>query len=198
MDLFANSTNPIYFNDPNDPINCRNCQYLNCSANTNCNENQIINNQKIIQNQVRVSESEYLMNLASINIYGSKLNRPLLRYNLVNEIQSSDRNKLKIQNYNVPSHGNTTKRTTTSLKPGALNPGGKGVDVKHNSYNRYLGKLKAKNIIQNKNKQYPEQYPLILDHDKKYLIPLQGNKNVKYSIVNTRNCICRERKREIN
>ena len=190
MELITNSNNPQYFTDPNDPINCRKCEYLNCSANINCNFNEIINNQKIIQNQVRVSQSEYSMNLASMNIYGDKFNRPLLRYNLVNENQSSDRNKLKIQNYNVPSHGNSTKRTTTSSKPGACNPGGKGVDVKNNSYNRYLGKLKSKNIIQNKNKQYQTQYPLTLDN-KKYIIPLQGNKNMKYSIVNTLNCLCR-------
>ena len=42
----------------------------------------------------------------------------------------------------VPRRPNSTKRTKTSLRPGALCPGGIGVDVKHNSYDRYLARKK--------------------------------------------------------
>ncbi len=33
-----------------------------------------------------------------------------------------------------------TKRSITSLRPGAMSPGGSGVDIKHNSYDRYLNR----------------------------------------------------------
>ena len=46
----------------------------------------------------------------------------------------------------VPSRGNSTRSSLTRLRPGSLNPGGKGVDIKHNSYNRYLARIKAKNL----------------------------------------------------
>jgi len=38
-------------------------------------------------------------------------------------------------------------KTLPKLQPGKLNPGGIGVDIKHNSYNRYL--LKKKGLLQN-------------------------------------------------
>ena len=44
----------------------------------------------------------------------------------------------------VPTRGNSTKQTLTRLRPGALSPGGEGVEVKHGSYERYLLKLKGK------------------------------------------------------
>jgi hypothetical protein len=45
---------------------------------------------------------------------------------------------------NVPTRGNSTKSTITANKPGAMTPGGQGVDVKHGSYHRYLAKKKGK------------------------------------------------------
>jgi hypothetical protein len=50
----------------------------------------------------------------------------------------------------VPRNPNSIRRTKTSLKPGALCPGGKGVDVKHNSYDRYLARKKQALIIKDK------------------------------------------------
>lgn len=44
---------------------------------------------------------------------------------------------------NVPTRGNSTKTTITANKPGAMTPGGQGVDVKHGSYHRYLAKKKG-------------------------------------------------------
>jgi hypothetical protein len=38
----------------------------------------------------------------------------------------------------------STRRSITALRPGSLSPGGVGVDIKHNSYDRYLAKLKGK------------------------------------------------------
>jgi len=66
--------------------------------------------------------------------------------------QSSDRarfsgSKLTF-NRTVPSRGNSTKRSKTSMRPGSQAPGGIGVDVKHNSYQRYLLKKKGLYALQ--------------------------------------------------
>ena len=108
--------------------------------------------QKRIQNQVRISGSQYTDVLSAATIQGGKSNFPLGLpgfYN-VNQNQSSDRNRLHIQTRYVPGNGaNSTKSSITRLRPGSLGPAGKnaiGVDVKHNSYNRYLGRLKARSL----------------------------------------------------
>jgi len=44
---------------------------------------------------------------------------------------------------NIPTRGNSTKTSITSNKPGGMDPGGAGVDVKHGSYHRYLAKKKG-------------------------------------------------------
>lgn len=44
---------------------------------------------------------------------------------------------------NVPTRGNSTRSTITGNRPGAMTPGGQGVDVKHGSYDRYLAKKKG-------------------------------------------------------
>jgi len=51
---------------------------------------------------------------------------------------------------NVPSRGNSTKTTITGNRPGAMTPGGEGVDVKHGSYNRYLSKKKGAILTKSK------------------------------------------------
>ena len=45
---------------------------------------------------------------------------------------------------NVPTRGNSLRSTITGNRPGAMTPGGQGVDVKHGSYDRYLAKKKGK------------------------------------------------------
>jgi len=53
-------------------------------------------------------------------------------------------------NYNVshintvPSRGNSTKTSLTRNRPGSQAPGGKGVDIKHGNYARYLARLKGR------------------------------------------------------
>lgn len=52
--------------------------------------------------------------------------------------------QLNISGYvNVPTRGNSTRSTITGNRPGAMTPGGQGVDVKHGSYDRYLAKKKG-------------------------------------------------------
>ena len=110
--------------------------------------------QKRIQNQVRIDTSQYIDVLSDITIQGGKKNLPINLpkqgfYN-VNQSQSSDRNRLHIQTRYVPGPGsNSTRSSITRLRPGSLGPAGKnaiGVDVKHNSFDRYLGRLKAKSL----------------------------------------------------
>jgi hypothetical protein len=41
---------------------------------------------------------------------------------------------------------NSLKGTIISSKPGSQTPGGAGCDIKHNSYDRYLNRLKGKEL----------------------------------------------------
>jgi len=98
--------------------------------------------QKRIWQQVRVPSSLYAMNLSALKIGTERLNAIAGQKNN----QSSDQAVPSVQNHPLPSHGNSLRTTRTSLKPGACMPGGSGVDIKHNSYARYLGRKKTCNI----------------------------------------------------
>ena len=97
--------------------------------------------QKRIWHTVGMPESLYLSQLSASTIVGGSGNKPLYPTG-VNWNQSSDRARAHLQIATVPSHGNSTKTTLTRARPGASTPGGEGVDVKHNSYARYLAKRK--------------------------------------------------------
>ena len=151
--------------------------------------------QKIIQNQVRTWSSLYTNNLGALHIFQySKL--PLR----VNWNQMSDRNTRHYQigsGYSQGSsyHGSSTRHTQTKLRPGAMTPGGYGVDIKHNSYYRYLGKLKAKKPI--RRGIIPENYGEPINFNCVY--PIKGAKTMKTSIVSgCNNCeINNEKERKI-
>jgi hypothetical protein len=97
---------------------------------------------KQIQNDVRVSSSEYAMNKASLSVSRRSRNFSLFPAGTWN--QSSDKILPHESKRVVPSHGNSTRSSLTRARPGACAPGGKGVDVKHDSYARYLARLKGK------------------------------------------------------
>jgi hypothetical protein len=141
--------------------------------------------QKIIQNTVRVGSSLYLDNLAALNIYQYP---PTLEK--VNWNQMSDRAVPHYQPSNSYSngstyHGSSTQRTQTALRPGATNPGGWGVDIKHNSYYRYLGRLKGKKPYRRGVVPYEYGKPIIYDPAN----PIYGAKTLKTNIINRCN-IC--------
>lgn len=97
----------------------------------------------------RLSSSQYLSNLAAITSNGPQgENNPLSQYYNVNWKQSSDRNRPSVvpSSSVVPTRGNSLRSTVTSLRPGAMQSGGSGVDVKHNSYNRYLNRIKGQTL----------------------------------------------------
>jgi hypothetical protein len=135
--------------------------------------------QKIIQKTVRVPASLYTMNLGAFNVYQTPNT-----YDNVNWNQMSDREEPHYQPVTVSSRGNSTKRTITRHRPGAATPGGYGVDVKHNSYDRYLNRLKGKGPI--RRGAIPENFGEYIVYNPAF--PIQGGKTMKMSIINGCNC----------
>ena len=183
------------------------CLNYNCKGNQGCNKNMASNDpatqyqrQKIIQNTVRVKSSLYTMNLAALSVY----QRPKTTYGLViladggssyivppgvNWNQMSDRKEPHVQVVKSGSGStygaSSTRHTITRLRPGALSPGGTGVDIKHNSYERYLNRLKGKGPVR--------RGPIPPTYGSPYIpfnraLPIYGGKTIKTSIVSGCDC----------
>jgi hypothetical protein len=122
---------------------CRGC-IKGLNGNTPADQYQ---KQKIIQNTVRVQPSLYTMNLASLSSYQTK---PDDVYR-VGWNQQSDRAYPSVQNASIKTGFNNSMngrhRSFTSSRPGTQTPGGVGCDIKHNSYDRFLNKLKGRKIL---------------------------------------------------
>jgi hypothetical protein len=104
------------------------------------------------------------MNLASAASY--KVPQNIFR---VNWNQMSDKSVPSIQTTYIPGRGGSSTRSTlTGSRPGAQSPGGVGCDIKHNSYDRYLNKLKAKGPLR---------------PDTSVSTPIYGNKTIKTNIL---------------
>ena len=126
-------------------VQCKGCSNAYCQT-CDPSGSYLDITQKRIWNTVRVPASEYVMNLASLSVYQAPSTNP--KYSNVNWNQMSDRAlpaNLNISKITVvPSHGNSTRSSITRDRPGSMRPGGKGVDIKHGSYARYLARLKGK------------------------------------------------------
>ena len=161
------------------------CRYISCVS--GCITNiDLMTTEKRIQNQVHVDESQYIDVLSSVTIANDYLilaAQPSLASstwgNPNNLRNMSDRRIPHGLNYtNVPSRGNSVKSTVTSNRPGGMAPGGGGVDVKHDSYARYLGKLKGQTMaFVSKNMSQPSPTAVI------------NNKSYGFTLVNTSRCI---------
>ena len=152
-------------------IPCRTCT---ACGDGNCNPSSLNEiTQKRIWNQVRAYSSIYTMANAATNVGGDATNLPLPKFNDVNWNQSSDRNRPSVQQTIVPSRGNSTRSSITRHRPGAGSPGGKGVDVKHNSYDRYLNRIKS---------------GLVRSQRSTGLTPQYGNKTQTFGML-AQNCI---------
>lgn len=128
------------------PIGCRACgtafSFSTYAGPQFSNQNNKYN-VKRIENTVRVPSSEYTMNKSALNVYTS----PKSQFAYVNWNQMSDRAVPGVTHSNVPSHGNSTRSSLTRMRPGSTSAAGKGVDMKHGSYDRYLARLKGKSVL---------------------------------------------------
>jgi hypothetical protein len=180
------------FNTPT--YRCRGCDN-NLNSNDAASQYQ---RQKIIQNTVRVKASLFTMNLGALSVY----QRPNVEYKLVdvsgsnylvspgvNWNQMSDRKEPHIQVVKTGAgtgyHSSSTKRTITSNRPGAMSPGGSGVDIKHNSYDRYLNRIKGKAPLR-RGVIPPGFGAPYIPFNRAY--PIYGAKLMATSIVNGCNC----------
>lgn len=172
---------------------CRGCN-TNLAANNPASQYQ---RQKLIQNTVRVMSSLYSMNLAGLSAYQKPLDTwqvveqagtPYLAPPRVCWNQMSDRAQPSKQIAKTASgttyHTSSTRHTITRQRPGALSPGGVGVDIKHNSYDRYLNRIKGKAPL--RRGVVPPTYGAPIPFNRAN--PVYGGKTVKTSIINDCNC----------
>ena len=124
------------------------------------------------------------MNKSSLTVQHDSRDSDNLNWNTMSD-RLLKANSLK--NFNtIKRQGNSTKSSLTRLRPGALTPGGYGVDIKHNSYARYLARKKGMTALKQE-KNYVKINPKAI----------QNNKPKKYGIVSSKDCICVNDKFEI-
>lgn len=138
----------IVFNSNSKMLGLPPYYYRHRGFNNNLNGNtpaEKYQKQKIIQKTVRVQGSLYTSNLGSLSSYK---NVPQSNLYGVCWNQMSDRPVPSVQRATIPTGQNSSMNrrhtSVTSSKPGSQTPGGIGCDIKHNSYDRYLNRLKGK------------------------------------------------------
>jgi len=148
---------------------CVSCS--SCTSTTACSKEIT---QKRIWHQVRTPTSLYMMNMGSLTSAAERLQYgPQVNWN-----QRSDRQNASIQTAYHPSHGNSTRTSLTRERPGACAPAGTGVDIKHDSYARYLNRKKAGNLRAQPENTWATK-------------PLQGNKTyATNSVATSIDCNC--------
>lgn len=158
----------------------RNCD-TNLNGNTPADQYQKL---KLIQNTVRVYGSLYTANLGPLTAY----TKPTAATYGVCWNQMSDRPVPSVQRATIPTGYNTSMNrrhtSVTSSKPGSQTPGGAGCDIKHNSYDRYLNRLKGKGPL--RRGIIPPTFGLPIPFNPAF--PVYGGKTVKTNIVS--NCDC--------
>lgn len=145
--------------------------------------------QKVIQNTVRVYGSLYTANIAPLNAYKKPINEPEAGLYGVCWNQMSDRPVPSVQKATVPTGFNVStmnRRHTsvTSSRPGCQTPGGVGCDIKHNSYDRYLNRLKGKGPM--RRGIVPPSFGAPIPFNN--ALPIYGGKTVKTNIVTGCDC----------
>ena len=177
----------IVYNDPNKkiglPIHYYRCSnyYPNLNGNTPADQYQKL---KLIQNTARVQSSLYTSNLGPLNAY----RQPTAATYGVCWNQMSDRPVPSVQRSIVPTGSNNSMNrrhtSVTSSKPGGQSPGGIGCDIKHNSYDRYLNRLKGKGPL--RRGPIPSTFGQPIPFNPAF--PVYGGKTTKTSIVSGCNC----------
>ena len=177
----------IVYNNPNKQIGLAPYIYRvrTCDANLNGNTPaDQYQKQKLIQNTVRVYASLYTANLGPLSAYRKPTNATYgVCWN-----QMSDRPVPSVQPVSVPTGYrnslNNRHYSVTSSKPGSQTPGGAGCDIKHNSYDRYLNRLKGKGPL--RRGVIPPTFGVPIPFNPAF--PVYGGKTVKTNIVSTCDC----------
>lgn len=124
----------------------------------------IYQNNQIIKGKVRMMSSLYTFNLGALSGYKIPSAEPQTIYQNGSPYivpansywnQMSDRPSQSIQNVKTASgsayRSSSTRHSIMRHRPGSMSPGGVGVDIKHNSYERYLNKIKGGKLRNTKN-----------------------------------------------
>jgi hypothetical protein len=164
------------------PVGCRTCgtalSYTTYNGPQFSNQNNAYTI-KLIENTVRVPSSEYTMNKSALNVYIPPQVNPTKSLYGVNWNQMSDRAVPSVLKTNVPSHGNSTRTSLTRMRPGSTCAAGKGVDIKHGSYDRYLARLKGKSALRTSAPVFQPNNEYFIDW---------GQKTVKWGIAYSNSC----------
>ena len=175
----------IVYNDPNKIVGLPPYYYRwrsnFTSNNTPASQYQ---NLKLIQNTARVYSSLYSSNLGPLNAYKTPTNATYgVCWN-----QMSDRPFPSIQRATIPTGTNSSMNrrhtSVTSSRPGCQTPGGKGVDIKHNSYDRYLNRLKGKGPL--RRGVVPPNFGRPIPFNPAF--PIYGGKTTKTNLVSGCDC----------
>ena len=153
---------------------------------------------KLIQNTARVYGSLYTANLGPLTAYTkppvgtivstSSGGKQLIGGTGVCWNQMSDRPVPSVQRASIPTGYATAMNrrhtSVTSSKPGCQTPGGAGCDIKHNSYDRYLNRLKGKGPM--RRGVIPPKFGTPLPFNP--AVPVYGGKTTKTNIVSGCDC----------
>jgi hypothetical protein len=144
---------------------------------------------KLIQNTVSVYGSLYVDNLGALTAYKKHINDPSKGLYGVCWNQMSDRPVPSVQRASIPTGYatalNRRHTSVTSSKPGSQTPGGVGCDIKHNSYDRYLNRLKGKGPL--RRGVVPPNFGKPIAFNPAF--PVYGGKTMKTNIVDA-GCDC--------
>lgn len=185
--MFTFNKTAIVYNDPNKIVGLPPYYYRLRSCDTNLNGNTPSDQYqklKLIQKTVRVPASLYTANLGPLTAY----TKPTAATYNVCWNQMSDRPFPSVQRVTVPTGSNNSMNSrhhsVTSSKPGSQTPGGKGCDIKHNSYDRYLNRLKGKGPL--RRGVVPPTFGAPIPFNPAF--PIYGGKTMKTSIIDGCDC----------
>ena len=185
--MFTFNKTAIVYNEPNKIVGLPPYYYRLRSCDTNLNGNTPADQYqklKLIQNTVRVYASLYTANLGPLSAY----KKPTAQTYGVCWNQMSDRPVPSVQRATIPTGFGTSlnrKHTSvTSSRPGCQTPGGVGCDIKHNSYDRYLNRLKGKGPM--RRGVVPPTFGSPIPFNPAF--PIYGGKTVKTNIVSSCDC----------